>query len=83
MIELREETGLAPEELVALASCGVLELRDDRGDRWQVHTFRAETERRRLDLNWEHEAYRWVPAKAVRRFDGQVSWPRDVLAAAS
>lgn len=80
--ELREETGLEPDELVRLESCGVLSLTDGRGGLWRVHTFRARTERRRLDLNWEHDAYRWVSAKSVRRFEGQVSWLGEVLAAA-
>lgn len=81
--ELREEAGLLPEEVLALEPGGVLELADGRGDVWRVHTFRARTERRRLALNWEHVAYSWVPAKAVPRFDGQVSWLGDVLEAAA
>jgi 8-oxo-dGTP pyrophosphatase MutT (NUDIX family) len=83
LAELCEETGLLSEEVLELESCGVLRLLDVDGGTWDVHTFRARTERRRLALNWEHVAYRWVSAKAVPRFDGQVSWLRDVLAAAA
>jgi ADP-ribose pyrophosphatase YjhB (NUDIX family) len=78
--ELREETGLTDDELVALEARGVIELTDPVGTIWRVHTFRAQTERRRLALSWEHDAYRWVPPKSLPRFDGQVPWLRDVLA---
>lgn len=81
LAELCEEAGLSREDVLDLETCGVLQLVDGAGDTWLVHAFRARTERRRLRLNWEHVAYRWVPATSVRRFDGQVSWLRDVLAA--
>lgn len=79
LCELSEETGVAINELTDFRSGPVLELADAEGGVWKVHTFHAETERRRLQLNWEHEAYRWVPRRSVPRFDGQVPWLRDVL----
>ncbi|MBR8640473.1 NUDIX domain-containing protein [Streptomyces tuirus] len=79
LLELFEETGIAVTDLVGFRGGRVLELSDDRGGHWRVYTFRAETERRLLRLNWEHDAYRWVPPQSVARFDGQVPWLRDVL----
>ena len=79
LAELCEEAGLSREDVLELEPCGVLQLLDGAGDTWLVHAFRARTERRRLALNWENVAYRWVPVKSVPRFDGQVSWLRDVL----
>jgi ADP-ribose pyrophosphatase YjhB (NUDIX family) len=81
LAELREEAGISAVELLALEPCRVLDLRGADGEMWQVHTFKAATERRRLDLNWEHDSYRWVPVRSVPRFDGQVPWLRDVLEA--
>lgn len=80
LLELFEETGVAVGDLVDFRSGPVLELADARGDHWRVHTFRAETERRHLRLNWEHDTYRWVSPQSVARFDGQVPWLRDVMA---
>ncbi|MDI3406458.1 NUDIX domain-containing protein [Streptomyces cavernicola] len=77
--ELYEETGLSAADLVDLRPGPVLELADPRGGHWRVHTFHAETERRRLSLNWEHDAYRWVAPQSVSRFDGQVPWLHEVL----
>ncbi|GAA0671805.1 hypothetical protein GCM10009535_59420 [Streptomyces thermocarboxydovorans] len=82
LLELFEETGLLVAELTAFRTGPVLELGDDRGGFWKVHTFHAETERRRLQLNWEHDSYRWVRPRFLVRFDGQVPWLRHVLSAA-
>ncbi len=80
-IELYEETGLAVADLSFLTPCPVLELPDERGGSWLVHVFRAETEQRRLRLNEEHDAYRWVLPQRLRRFDGRVAWLDQVLEA--
>ena len=79
--ELLEETGLSVKDLSLLRAGQVLALRDHQGGRWTVHTFLAETDRRRLQLNYEHDAYRWVDPQRLARFDGQVAWLRDVLRA--
>jgi 8-oxo-dGTP pyrophosphatase MutT (NUDIX family) len=82
--ELWEETGLGIVNLERLEAGPVLRLPDARdGQPWIVHTFRATTRERRLTLNWEHDRYRWVRPAQVRRFDGQVPWLADVLAAAT
>lgn len=82
LLELHEETGLGVAALHSLEVGHVLHLDD--GDRrtWRVHTFRAETDQRRLELNHEHDAYRWVRPPGVRRFGNRVSWLDRVLAAA-
>lgn len=72
--ELFEETGLKLIDLEGFEEGPVLELLDDGGEQWRVHTFHAATDRRRLILNWEHESYRWVEQSRLRRFDGQVAW---------
>jgi ADP-ribose pyrophosphatase YjhB (NUDIX family) len=79
--ELFEETGLGIADLARLQAGGVLSLRDSSGQIWWVHTFRAVTVRRKLTLNWEHDAYRWTAVRKVARFDGQVDWLRQVIQA--
>ena len=82
IMELYEETGLAVSDLDELATGPVLEIQQ-RGMTWKVHTFRAETRRRRLELNWEHDSYRWVPPSKVPRFAGRVGWLDEVLVASA
>jgi 8-oxo-dGTP pyrophosphatase MutT (NUDIX family) len=81
--ELHEETGLRLVDLSTLDEGPVLHLPDGQGNDWPVHTYRARTHRRRLTLNWEHTAYRWVEPSRLRRFDGRVNWLEDVLRACS
>jgi 8-oxo-dGTP pyrophosphatase MutT (NUDIX family) len=82
LTELHEETGLGVVDLESFTTGEVLELADGSGRPWTVHTFRAVTHRRRLVLNEEHDAYRWVDVKAVARFGNQVGWLGRALSAA-
>ena len=79
--ELAEETGLADPDLVELRAGPCLGLEDTTGTLWLVHTFTALSARRRLHINWEHDAYRWTSPAKVRRFSNQVSWLEAVLQA--
>ena len=80
ILELHEETGLGVNDLDGFAAGPVLVLRQG-STTWNVHTFTAETRRRQLELNWEHDSYRWVPRAKVARFDGRVGWLDEVLIA--
>ncbi|MFI9626597.1 NUDIX domain-containing protein [Streptomyces sp. NPDC052042] len=80
--EIWEETGLRCAEMDTFEAGPTLHLPDGRdGLPWSVHTFHANTTRRRIQLNWEHVAHRWVRPCDVPRFSGQVSWLREVLGA--
>jgi 8-oxo-dGTP pyrophosphatase MutT (NUDIX family) len=79
--ELAEETGLVSRDLVELKAGPCLALDDSTGAPWLVHTFTALSARRRLQINWEHDAYRWTAPAKVRRFSNQVSWLEAVLLA--
>ena len=80
--EIWEETLLPARALEHLTAGPTLRLADPRGGQdWTVHTFLACTSQRRLTLNWEHEAYRWVRPGKLSQFDGQVAWLTDVLQA--
>lgn len=81
--ELHEETGLRLIDLTALDEGPVLLLPDGQRQTWPVHTYLAQTQQRRLRLNWEHTTYRWVQPSRLRRFDGRVSWLEDVIKACS
>lgn len=78
--ELFEETGLTVAELDDVRTGPILALPGDDGGTWKVHTFCAHTSVRRLRLNWEHDAYRWVKPHRVSRFV-QVHWLRAVMMA--
>ncbi|WP_405537425.1 NUDIX domain-containing protein [Streptomyces antimycoticus] len=80
--EIWEETLLPARALEQLTAGPTLRLADPRGGPdWTVHTFLACTSQRRLTLNWEHKAYRWVRPGKLPQFDGQVAWLTDVLRA--
>ncbi|ANH38979.1 dihydroneopterin triphosphate pyrophosphatase [Nocardioides dokdonensis FR1436] len=78
LAEVLEETGLRVADLVSLDEGPVVELVDAGANTWQVHTFRGETLVKRLAINWEHDAYRWVTRRTAPGFR-QVSWLKDVM----
>lgn len=82
LVELHEETGLTVADLDTFAPGDVLQLPGADEELWTVHTFRAETSRRRLILNAEHDVYKWVEVKALSRFSNTVEWLGPALAAA-
>ncbi|MFS2087731.1 NUDIX domain-containing protein [Paenarthrobacter nicotinovorans] len=81
MEELREETGLGQSDISELRSGPKVMMRDGSGAPWLVHTFTAVTSTRRLEIDWEHEAYRWTPPSKVKRFSNRVYWLDQVLEA--
>jgi hypothetical protein len=78
--ELHEETGLTAAYIEDVRIGPVLNLPGDDEIPWEVHTFAAHTTIRKLTLNWEHDAYRWVKARHIRGFT-QVHWLSTVLRA--
>lgn len=81
IIEIFEETELQAENLFEIKDGPVLRLCDNAGQPWLVHTFAALSSEKRLQLNWEHDAFRWVDPKKAKRFSNRVSWLDDVLVA--
>lgn len=81
MEELQEETGLHPSHISDLRPGPKLTMTDSSGALWLVHTFTAVTSNRRLEIDWEHEAYRWTPPSKVKRFSNRVYWLDQVLEA--
>lgn len=79
--ELSQETGLGLESLSELRAGPRLMINDERGYPWLVHTFAATTTQRRLSIDWEHDAYRWIKPEKVKRFSNRVVWLDAVLRA--
>jgi diadenosine tetraphosphate (Ap4A) HIT family hydrolase/8-oxo-dGTP pyrophosphatase MutT (NUDIX family) len=68
--EVAEETGLRPDQLVLRRHCGPQVFADRAGGRpWEVDTYLFTTATRELRLNWEHDAYVWVPPERLGEFD--------------
>lgn len=80
-VELHEETGLSVIDIDSFVEGDIVELTDAHGEVWTVHTYRATTTRRRLVLNEEHDAHKWVKPRDVARFGNSVSWLSEVLTA--
>lgn len=81
VIELCEETGLLVSDLIALSRGPVLKLESASGAGWAVHTYRANTLRNRLRLDWEHDSYMWIYPGMLCRFK-HVPWLPEVVHAA-
>lgn len=79
LLELHEETGLRVADLDSFEAGAVISPADGAGMVWTVHTYRAATQRRRLQLNHEHDAYRWVRPRNVAQFNNRVEWLDAVL----
>lgn len=81
LAELSEETGLQADDLLELRQGPDLVADDDFGTPRLVYTFTAVTSRRRLEINWEHDSYRWTNANKAKRFVNRVTWLDNVLEA--
>lgn len=77
--ELQEATGLHAAHLLDLRAGPMLVMNDDNADPWLVHTFTAVTSMRRLEIDREHDSYRWTAPEKVKRFVNRVSWLDNVL----
>ncbi len=77
--ELREETGLEEDDILALKEGPELLLSDGKGDLWKVHTFAATTKAKDLCLNWENDSYLWTTRENVKLVPGRVLWLDTVL----
>lgn len=64
--EVREETGLDPQDLSAVRAGDPFEVRDDEGE-WLVHPYLFDCPTRAVEPNWETERYEWVPPTAILR----------------
>lgn len=72
--ELIEETGLHAANLLDLRAGRDLVISDGNGQPWLVHTFTAVTSKRRLQIDWEHDSYRWTIPGKMKRFANRVVW---------
>lgn len=79
--ELHEETGVQADDLLELRAGPSLVIDDAGGNQWLVYTFRALTQRRRLQIDWEHDDYRWIAPYKITRFGNRVPWLDAVLSA--
>lgn len=70
LVEIGEETGLAPEDLRFVASGDPFEVVDlGVARRWHIHPFRFEALRPdKLRLDWEHSEARWVRPTEIGSF---------------
>ncbi|OXM67165.1 MULTISPECIES: NUDIX domain-containing protein [Amycolatopsis] len=79
-VELVEETGLGGDDVVLARRGDRLVRLCPRGATWQVFPFLFRTARDALELNWEHDEYRWVRPADIDELD-IVPWLWDVLSA--
>jgi ADP-ribose pyrophosphatase YjhB (NUDIX family) len=77
--ELLDETGLQAKDLLDFHQGPDVIVNDNRDLPWLIHTFKAVSSRRRLKIDWEHDAYRWTPVGKTKRFTNKVPWLESVL----
>jgi 8-oxo-dGTP pyrophosphatase MutT (NUDIX family) len=81
LLEVAEETGLAAASL-QVDGATVLDLAGTDGHLWRVHSYRFRTSTRDMNLNWEHDAVRWVAPHDLQGLP-TVRWFGQVLHALS
>lgn len=80
--ELLEEAGLHETSLIGLHAGPAIVIEDSDAQPLRVHTFRASSSQRRLEINREHyESYRWTARAKVRRFVNRAGWVERVVQA--
>lgn len=62
--EIREETGIKDARLVRAGKPFMVE---DKGVEWMVHPFLFDSPTARITLDWEHQGYRWIDAKELKK----------------
>jgi 8-oxo-dGTP diphosphatase len=70
LTEIREETGLQPEDVQLLRKGDTLTIEDDElGIRWLVHPYLFHfNDRGKIRTDWEHLEARWVLPKEIGEF---------------
>lgn len=71
MIEIREETGLEPEDVHLLKKGKVLRVDDEGlGVRWMVHPYLFHVkERDRIRTDWEHTGMKWIVPEDIIKYE--------------
>lgn len=75
--ELREELGLAANEITGLTCFSPVSIVDRRYT-WIIHPFAVMTQKQDFVLNWENDDFRWLKTSELPR--RCVPWLSDVLA---
>lgn len=66
--EISEELGFGRNDVKLVREGRVLHARD--GNRlWAIHPFLFETKKTRIELDWEHEEYRWIHIEEISRYE--------------
>jgi len=78
--ESEEETGRTRAQMRLVPRPEPLLVVDDRRGSWRVHPFLVEAETTDLTLDWDHDAYRWLPAREATG-PGCLPWLGEVLTA--
>jgi 8-oxo-dGTP pyrophosphatase MutT (NUDIX family) len=78
LTEIVEETGLEGGSVTLIASPAPLRIeRPEQGWVWVIHPFLFDVSSPELQLDWEHDEYRWIDPADLETADC-VAWARDV-----
>ena len=71
--EIREETGIDKQYITLIKRVGPVELIDIYDGikyNWKIFIFLFKFEKKdKIDIDWEHSEYRWIPPSEIRKFD--------------
>jgi 8-oxo-dGTP diphosphatase len=70
--EIEEETGLTNKSVQVLREGSTLEAADNMKPdiiTWVVHPFYVRTTNNTVNLDWEHDQYKWVNPKEIENYD--------------
>ena len=70
LTEIREETGLQPDNIQLIRKGEVLTIEDEElGVRWLVHPYLFHiNDRRKIHTDWEHTETRWITPEDIGKF---------------
>jgi 8-oxo-dGTP pyrophosphatase MutT (NUDIX family) len=71
--EMKEEVGIDEQDVCFIRELGPIPLTDYYNDKrydWNIFIFLFKTEKKdKIQIDWEHLEYRWVPPSEVEKYD--------------
>jgi len=68
--EIEEETGLKRDEIKLIKEGKVIEFEDEQEKKqWRIHPFLFEVNREEIEIDWEHEEYRWIDIQELKNYE--------------
>jgi len=70
MIEIKEETGIAPEDVELIREGDTLEVEDiEQGIKWKIYPFLfGIKDKEMIEIDWEHTEIKWIDPARISKY---------------